>query len=189
MSDAQHPKPSPMPSLDVTLQSLYGILARNPDRADAPEALDRLQALARQMDADGYPSRHDPSREILARVGDKWSPLLLMLLDTGSFRHATLRRLVEMLATERHISQRMLTLRLRNLEQDGLISRRVLSTTPAAVMYSITETGRSLVGEIHRLFSWSREHAPLIRAARARFELENPRATAADRDAVDTDDD
>ena len=128
-----------------TLASVERILARNPDPGEAPEAAGQLRALVLQMAADGNPRRTDPMREILARLGDKWSPLLLMMLRTGSFRHATLRRLVGVISSEGDISQRMLTLRLRALERDGLIRRRVISTTPSAVMYSLTDAGHGLV--------------------------------------------
>lgn len=152
-----------------TLASVERILARNPDPGEAPEAAGQLRALVLQMAADGNPRRTDPMREILARLGDKWSPLLLMMLRTGSFRHATLRRLVGVISSEGDISQRMLTLRLRALERDGLIRRRVISTTPSAVMYSLTDAGHGLVAHLDALNAWTRTHSGAIHAAQARF--------------------
>ena len=152
-----------------TLASVERILARNPDPGEAPEAAGLLRALVLQMAADGNPRRTDPMREILARLGDKWSPLLLLLLRTGSFRHATLRRLVGVISAEGDISQRMLTLRLRALERDGLIRRRVISTTPSAVMYSLTDAGHGLVAHLDALNAWTRTHSDAIHAAQARF--------------------
>jgi DNA-binding HxlR family transcriptional regulator len=168
-----------MKRVEYTLQSLDRILARNPDAADAPDAPVALRRMVLQMAADGNPRRTDPMREILARLGDKWSPLLMIMLRTGSFRHATLRRLVGVMSTEGEISQRMLTLRLRALERDGLIARRVLSTTPAAVMYSLTDAGHGLVAHLDALLAWTRTHADAIRAAQARFSA--TRSTAAER--------
>ena len=162
--------------LEHTLASVDRILARNPDPTEAPEAAGLLRALVLEMAADGNPSRSDPMREILARLGDKWSPLLLMLLRTGSFRHATLRRLVGVISSEGDISQRMLTLRLRALERDGLIRRRVLSTVPSAVMYSLTDAGHGLVAHLDALNAWTRTHSEAIRVAQAHFAARSPRA-------------
>jgi DNA-binding HxlR family transcriptional regulator len=158
-----------MKRTEHTLASVERILARNPDAADAPQAAVLLRALIVQMAADGNPGRKDPMREILARLGDKWSPLLLLLLRTGSFRHATLRRLVGTISAEGNISQRMFTLRLRALERDGLIARRVISTVPAAVMYSLSDAGRSLVEHLDALLEWTRVHGEAIRAAQLEF--------------------
>jgi len=109
-------------------------------------------------------------REICARIGDKWSSLLLHLLRTGSYRHAVLRRLVSTVGAEGRISQRMLTLRLRTLERDGLIERRVISTThPPGVEYALTDLGRSLTIQIEQLMQWIREHMQQILQARLRF--------------------
>lgn len=156
------------PSPDTTLHAVRRILARDTEMAgDSGHQLDEL---VRQMAADGNPRRQDPSREILARLGDKWSPLLLLVLRAGPFRHATLRRLVGTIATEGDISQRMLTLRLRALERDGLITRRIISAVPAAVTYTLTEAGAGLTMQLQALLAWTREHSETIRAARERFD-------------------
>jgi DNA-binding HxlR family transcriptional regulator len=105
----------------------------------------------------------------MARLGDKWSPLLLLLLAKGSYRHATLRRLVSLVSAEGRISQRMLTLRLRSLERDGLVSREIIDTHPPGVRYALTPLGRGLVEQYESLMEWTRQHSATIRDARAAF--------------------
>ena len=68
--------------------------------------------------------REDPMREIFARLGDKWSMLILLLLRGGALRHSALKKLISVMAADEPISQRVLTLRLRALERDGLVARR-----------------------------------------------------------------
>jgi DNA-binding HxlR family transcriptional regulator len=157
------------PTLEHTLAAVERELARSPDATLAPDAGVQLEALIRRMAADGNPGRNDPTREVLARLGDKWSPLLLLVLRTGSFRHSTLRRLVGTIATEGDISQRMLTLRLRDLERDGLISRQVVSEVPPAVLYALTAAGLGLVQQLDALLTWASQHREAIRAAQQRF--------------------
>jgi DNA-binding HxlR family transcriptional regulator len=107
---------------------------------------------------------------VLARIGDKWSTLLLHLLRTGNYRHAVLRRLVSAVGAEGRISQRMLTLRLRALERDGLLERRVVPDThPPGVEYALTELGQSLTAQIESLMQWIRDHMARILQARERF--------------------
>ncbi|MCC7462695.1 MAG: helix-turn-helix transcriptional regulator [Gammaproteobacteria bacterium] len=120
------------------------------------------------MAADGA-DRDDPAREVLARLGDKWSPLLLLLLAAGNFRHATLRRLVSLTSTEGRISQRMLTLRLRGLERDGLVRRDLIAGQPPGVRYALTSLGRTLVEQFEVLLDWTRQHNSEIRRARQEF--------------------
>ena len=144
-------------------------IRRQPDRPGAEITAQRLQEMLRSMAADGA-RRDDPTREIFARMGDKWSTLLLLLLSAGNFRHSLLRRLVSTMGTEGRISQRMLTLRLRMLERDGLIVRSTISTQPPGVEYGLTDLGRSLIAQIETMLQWIRAHDEQIRAARERFE-------------------
>ncbi len=144
------------------------LLEQEPDSPTRAEALARLHSLVQHMAADGV-RRDDPIREVFARLGDKWSPLLLLLLAAGSFRHATLRRLVGLTSADGRISQRMLTLRLRSLERDGLIRRQLIDTHPPGVLYTITPPGRGLVEQIEALMAWTRQHAAAIRRAREEF--------------------
>ena len=159
------------PALDVdgVLRTLRLVLAPGAASGDHASELAALEALVRAMARDGR-QRDQPMREICARIGDKWSSLLLHLLRTGSYRHAVLRRLVSTVGAEGRISQRMLTLRLRTLERDGLIERRVISIThPPGVEYALTDLGRSLTMQIEQLMQWIRDHMQQILEARAHF--------------------
>jgi len=101
--------------------------------------------------------------EILARVGDKWSVQVVMLLGDGPRRFNELKRMIG------GISQRMLTLTLRGLERDGLVTRAVFPTIPPRVDYDLTDLGRSLWAPVEALGLWARANRPAIEAARRRF--------------------
>jgi DNA-binding HxlR family transcriptional regulator len=101
---------------------------------------------------------------VLNRVGDKWSMLIVMLLSDGSKRFSELKRAID------GISQRMLTLSLRGLERDGLVSRTVTPTIPPRVDYELTELGNSLREPVKALGEWAIEHIACIRAAQERFD-------------------
>ena len=102
--------------------------------------------------------------EVLDRVGDKWSVLVVVTLGDGPKRFNELRRSIA------SISQRMLTLTLRGLERDGLISRTVFPTVPPRVDYELTELGRSLLRPVRALGGWARENRSRILQARLRFD-------------------
>ncbi|MEY4268871.1 MAG: hypothetical protein RLZZ58_87 [Pseudomonadota bacterium] len=99
-----------------------------------------IAALARQMDAHGR-TRHEPVREIFGLLGDRWTTLILLVLAIGTWRHAELRRILGRLGSEGRISQRVLTLKLRALERDGLVRRAVSTDTPPRVSYALTPLG------------------------------------------------
>ena len=101
---------------------------------------------------------------ILSRIGDKWSVLIIQRLGEGPRRFNEIKRIIG------GISQRMLTLTLRNLERDGLVSRTVTPTVPPRVDYALTELGRDLLVPVSALGQWAIEHTPCIAAARARFD-------------------
>jgi DNA-binding HxlR family transcriptional regulator len=101
---------------------------------------------------------------ILARIGDKWSMLIVRLLGDGPKRFNEIKRLVD------GISQRMLTLTLRGLERDGLVSRTVFPTIPPRVDYELTDLGRSLWPPIAALGEWAITHQEVIRQAQAVFD-------------------
>ena len=101
---------------------------------------------------------------ILARIGDKWSVLIVALLGGGPKRFNEIKRRVG------GISQRMLTLTLRGLERDGLVTRTVTPTNPPRVDYALTEVGRSLWQPVQALSNWAREHRVRIEAARRAFD-------------------
>src|ERR1700742_1561976 len=104
---------------------------------------------------------------VLARVGDKWSVLLIMMLDDGPKRFNELKRMIG------GISQRMLTLTLRGLERDGLITRTVFPTIPPRVDYELTDLGRGLAKPVQALGQWAFEHKQEIESARMKFDGRN----------------
>jgi DNA-binding HxlR family transcriptional regulator len=102
--------------------------------------------------------------EVLARVGDKWTVLVVSTLGAGPKRFNELRKALG------SISQRMLTLTLRGLERDGLVTRTVFPTIPPRVDYELTKLGRSLLEPVSELGLWARKHRAAIEDARARFD-------------------
>ncbi|HWN78145.1 MAG TPA: helix-turn-helix domain-containing protein [Bradyrhizobium sp.] len=104
---------------------------------------------------------------ILARVGDKWSVFVIMLLGDGPRRFNEIKRMVG------GISQRMLTLTLRGLERDGLVTRTVFPTIPPRVDYELTDLGRGLWQPVEALGKWAHDHQTEIEDARARFDRRN----------------
>ena len=102
--------------------------------------------------------------EVLSRVGDKWTVLVVWTLGDGSKRFNELRKALG------SISQRMLTLTLRALERDGLVTRTVFPTIPPRVDYELTELGRSLLDPVSELGTWARKNRPAIEKARHRFD-------------------
>lgn len=138
--------------------------------ADIPshDSARQLHELIGRMDRFAH-DRDAPVREIPARLGDRWSTLLLLMLRAGPFRHATLRRLITAISAEGDISQRMLTLRLRALERDGMVQRDVEPTIPPRVSYSLTPLGLELTGLVDTLLHWLEDKDPLVRAAREAF--------------------
>ncbi|MEM4986083.1 helix-turn-helix domain-containing protein [Collimonas sp. H4R21] len=101
---------------------------------------------------------------VLARVGDKWSVLIIVLLGDGPKRFNEIKRAVG------GISQRMLTLTLRGLERDGLVTRTQFPTIPPRVDYELTDLGRSLWSAVEPLGVWARSHVGHITKARAGFD-------------------
>jgi DNA-binding HxlR family transcriptional regulator len=102
--------------------------------------------------------------EVLARVGDKWTVLVVSTLGDGPKRFNELRKALG------SISQRMLTLTLRALERDGLVTRTVFPTVPPRVQYELTRLGRSLLEPVSELGSWARKNRAAIADARRRFD-------------------
>ena len=102
--------------------------------------------------------------EVLARVGDKWTVLVVSTLGGGPKRFNELRRALG------SISQRMLTLTLRALERDGLVTRTVFPTVPPRVDYELTRLGRSLLAPVSALSLWALQNRDGIQDARRRFD-------------------
>ena len=107
---------------------------------------------------------------LLSRIGDKWTVLVVQTLGEGPRRFNELRREIP------SVSQRMLTLTLRGLERDGLVSRTVEPTVPPRVTYALTELGESLIEPVEALGSWAISHIACIRAAQERFDAANTAA-------------
>ena len=103
-------------------------------------------------------------RDVLDRIGDKWTLLVCIELTQGVRRFRELQRAVP------GISQRMLTLTVRRLERDGMVQRRVFASVPPRVEYGLTPLGRSLSGPIRVLAEWAEEHRAEIAAARSRWD-------------------
>src|SRR4030095_16137728 len=115
---------------------------------------------------------HEPedcraASEVLARVGDKWTVLVVWTLGNGPKRFNELRKGLG------SISQRMLTLTLRALERDGLVTRTVFATIPPRVDYELTKLGRSLLEPVSGIGLWARQHRTAIQEARQRFDTAN----------------
>jgi DNA-binding HxlR family transcriptional regulator len=109
---------------------------------------------------------HDPDvfRSVLDRIGDKWSLLLIGILQGGPLRFTTLLR------TTPGISRRMLTATLRSLERDGLVTRTIYAEVPPRVEYQVTEMGLALSEPVLRLATWAADHQDAIKAHRVAFD-------------------
>lgn len=105
-----------------------------------------------------------PVRDVLDRIGDKWSVLVITLLGAGPMRFMELKRSIGL------VSQRMLTRTLRALERDGLITRTVHPVVPPRVDYELTDLGRSLQGVLAQLTEWAFAHNDEVAMARATYQ-------------------
>lgn len=104
-----------------------------------------------------------PIRDVLDRLGDRWTVLVLKALEGGTLRFSEIR------AEIADISQRMLAQTLRRLEQDGLVSRRVFPTIPPRVDYTLTELGHSLMVPLREMVRWALDNHGAVRAARESY--------------------
>jgi DNA-binding HxlR family transcriptional regulator len=111
--------------------------------------------------------------DVLARVGDKWSVLIVTKLGSGTKRFNELRREIG------GISQRMLTLTLRGLERDGLVTRRVIPTSPLGVEYDLTPLGRDLLQPVSALGAWAIRNQGKIEQSRGKFDASTPASAGA----------
>lgn len=113
-----------------------------------------------------------PIRDVLDRIGDKWSVLVITLLGDGPMRFNELKRTIDL------VSQRMLTRTLRGLERDGLIIRTVYPVVPPRVEYDLTETGQELQGLLRQLAQWAFQHADGVAEARLAYDERSPSETS-----------
>ncbi len=104
-----------------------------------------------------------PIRGVLDRLGDRWSLLVLHELEAGTLRFSELKGRIS------DISQRMLAQTLRNLEQDGLVSREVFPTVPPRVEYTLTQLGHSLLVPVRGMIRWAAENQEAVHAARRAY--------------------
>jgi DNA-binding HxlR family transcriptional regulator len=102
--------------------------------------------------------------EVLSRIGDKWTVMIIAELGEGPMRFNALQRAIT------GVSQRMLTLTLKNLERDGLVSRTVTPSIPPRVDYALTDLGRSMLQPVQALGQWAAAHIPQMDDARRRYD-------------------
>jgi DNA-binding HxlR family transcriptional regulator len=102
--------------------------------------------------------------DILSTIGDKWTVLVVTTLSAGPMRFTELKRAVG------DISQRMLTLTLRNLERDGFVTRTVFASVPPRVDYQLTELGKTLIKPLEAIAGWAIEHRREVADARETFD-------------------
>ena len=108
------------------------------------------------------------AREVLQRVGDKWSVYVIDLLGQGTLRFSELHRAID------GITARMLTVTLRGLERDGIVTRTIHPVIPPRVEYALTPMGGTLLCTIGQLVTWADSHLPEIEAARAAYDARHP---------------
>ena len=125
-------------------------------------SIDSLFAAWRNV---GFNAAACPVRNVLDRVGDKWTMLVLVALAAQPHRFSELHRAIP------DISKRMLTQTLRELERDGLVDRQVFPTKPPSVQYSLSPLGLSVLKPLAALVGWAEDHYAAIREARARFDV------------------
>ena len=114
-----------------------------------------------------------PGRQVLDRIGDKWTALLLRALSEEPQRYSDLlRRLAG-------ISQKMLTQALRGMERDGLLTRQVTPSVPVRVDYELTDLGRSLLPVVDVVSAWASEHIEEVKVARERYDDESAQLRSA----------
>lgn len=120
-----------------------------------------------QLPYDIYDDRC-PTRDVLARLADKWALLVLGCLETGPLRFNHLRRHI------RGITQKMLTQTLRKLERDGLISRQIFPTVPVTVEYRLSPLGKTLTQTVSLLTLWVEDNMDAMSAAQQAYDKANP---------------
>lgn len=128
--------------------------------------MSKLRAVP-QLPAEPEDDEHSECRaagQILDRIGDKWSVMVVGFLSKGPMRFNAMMRAIG------GVSHRMLTLTLRGLERDGLVKRTAFPTIPPKVEYELTELGRSLIKPLRALATWAQHNRPAVEAAREKFD-------------------
>lgn len=112
----------------------------------------------------GHFSAQCPSRELFDQIADKWSMMVLTVLDRGPQRFNAIKKMLE------GVSQKSLTQTLRRLERNGLLHRRVLATSPVAVEYEMSALGQTLLPPFRTLYYWTKDNIAEVEAARHAFD-------------------
>ncbi|MFN7109260.1 MAG: winged helix-turn-helix transcriptional regulator [Brevundimonas sp.] len=105
-----------------------------------------------------------PTRQLLDRIADKWSTLILIVLGEGPIRFNALKRRID------GVSQKMLSQTLKSLERDGLVSRSVVATVPVSVTYAVTPLGRTLMAAMQSMIDWAETQMPQVAAAQTAYD-------------------
>jgi DNA-binding HxlR family transcriptional regulator len=121
-----------------------------------------------------------PTRQVLDRIADKWTVLIIRRLADGTMRFAQLRRAID------GISQKVLTNTLRGLERGGIVSRRLYASVPPRVEYSLTTLGVSLVDLVAGICSWAEAHIEQVQEARAAYDTIEGRRAGTEGDGAPT---
>lgn len=161
------------PNLDEAISAI----SRDRSLAEIERHQRNLRELLENMSRFGN-RRDDPVRMIQGYLGDRWSSLVMHVLSGGMLRTAELRRLINIVSAEKQISQRMLTLKLRVLERDGLVARHVTHHVPPRVEYQLTALGQGAYEHFAALVHWSEQATSVIRSARRDYDLRNPEFAA-----------
>lgn len=160
-------------SLDEALQQI----AHDRDHRSLQQHAANLSDLVRSMAQYGN-RRGDPVRMMQSYLGDRWSSLIMHLLSGGMLRHTELRQLIRTVSAERDISQRVLTLKLRILERDGLVERTVTHDQPPRSEYQLTPLGQTAYRHFSALVEWAEGATATVRQARERYDREHPDSAA-----------
>lgn len=139
---------------------IIGVTEERPASGEDGRREERAMTLHRSKACD---ANDCPIRDVLDRLGDRWTVLVLRTLADGTLRFTEIRRRID------DISQRMLAQTLRRLEQDGLVSRTVHPTIPPRVDYALTDLGRSMQEPLMAMIVWAVDNHAEIRAARAAY--------------------
>ncbi len=165
-----HDRGNMVPDRDLAavLSAIAAVLGFTPEEIESHPRARAAERVVREMHEDGA-DRADPVRTILIRLGDRWSPLLVQLLEPAPIRFTVLRRLVISILNE-DISKQVLSAKLHCLERDGFVNRTDLGGARPAVEYSLTPMGMEFAARIKELIAWSRLQIPAMRAARAHYD-------------------
>ncbi len=128
--------------------------------------MDTIKELSLKNQANSF-SALCPTRLILNRIADKWTVLVVILLQDGTKRFSHLQREIG------GISQKMLTQTLRGLERDGLVTRKIYATVPPKVEYSLTPLGHTLKDMLNAIKTWSESNIDAVLAAQKTYDLDN----------------